>query len=94
MFQDIKRIGKHHNTILYTTLMKGYGMARNLEGALMLFNEMKQERVAVNTITFNSMIDVAVRAHDCDKAEELCLFEKNFFDREEFALALIHPSTF
>eukprot|EP00392_Amoebophrya_sp_AT5.2_P011108 g11183.t1 len=71
VFQDIKRIGKHHNTILYTTLMKGYGMARNLEGALMLFNEMKQERVAVNTITFNSMIDVAVRAHDCDKAEEL-----------------------
>jgi len=85
VFQDIKRIGKHHNTILYTTLMKGYGMARNLEGALMLFNEMKQERVAVNTITFNSMIDVAVRAHDCDKAEELCLFEKKFFDREEFA---------
>ena len=25
VFNDIKRIGKHHNTILYTTLMKGYG---------------------------------------------------------------------
>ncbi|CAD7967211.1 unnamed protein product [Amoebophrya sp. A25] len=71
VFQDIKRIGKHHNTILYTTLMKGYGMARNLDGAIGLFNEMKAEQVPVNTITFNSMIDVAVRAHDCGKAEEL-----------------------
>ncbi len=46
-------------------------MARNLEGALGLFAEMKAEGVPVNTITFNAMIDVAVRAHDTARAELL-----------------------
>ena len=32
---------------------------------------MKAENVPINTITYNSIIDVAVRTNDLDKAEEL-----------------------
>merc|ERR1719478_1716324 len=64
-------MGKHRNTILYTTLIKGYGMERNLNAALELFYEMRAEEVPYNTIAFNSMLDVCIKCNDISAAEHL-----------------------
>ena len=72
VFDELKTMGRHNNTILYTTLIKGYGQKNlDLAAALRLFAEMKVEGVPINTITYNSIIDVAVRTNDLDKAEAL-----------------------
>jgi len=64
-------MGKHRNTILYTTLIKGYGLQKDLHHALALFQEMPAEGVPRNTITFNSLIDVCVKCGDLPMAEAI-----------------------
>jgi pentatricopeptide repeat protein len=71
IFQEMKSMRKHRNTILYTTLIKGYGLDKDLRGALALFREMKEERVPYNRITYNSIIDVCVKCNDVQAAENL-----------------------
>merc|ERR1712224_647878 len=64
------------NTIgsqLYTTLIKGYGKASDLQSALALFEEMKLEGVAYDTTTYNSIIDVCVKCGDMKSAEGFLL---------------------
>merc|ERR1719502_256862 len=71
IFYDMKRRRKHRNTILYTTLIKGCGLDKNLPTALGLFREMRDEGVPYNTITYNSIIDVCIKCNDVSSAEEL-----------------------
>eukprot|EP00397_Hematodinium_sp_SG-2012_P024103 GEMP01025089.1.p1 GENE.GEMP01025089.1~~GEMP01025089.1.p1 ORF type:complete len:667 (+),score=145.43 GEMP01025089.1:253-2253(+) len=70
-FQELKKKGKHKNTVIFSTLIKGLGSEGDKDGALALFNEMRQENITCNTITFNSVIDACVRAEDLETAEEI-----------------------
>merc|ERR1719473_1431449 len=71
IFKGMRQAGKHRNTILYTTLIKGYGLEKDLKSALELFREMPQEGVPYNTITYNSIIDACVKSGDLATAENL-----------------------
>jgi len=67
----MRESGKHRNTSLYTTMIKGYGLEKNLGAALDLFREMPLENVPYNTITYNSIIDACVKGGDLATAESL-----------------------
>merc|ERR1712224_987870 len=69
VFEDVKKEGKHKNTVLYTTLIKGCSKQKDLQSALALFREMKQEMVPYNIITYNSIIDVCVNCGAVHVAE-------------------------
>merc|ERR1719334_1814032 len=71
IFTEMKQMGKHKNTILYTTLIKGYGLEKDLASALELFREMPTEGVPYNTITYNSVLDACVKCSDLTTAENL-----------------------
>merc|ERR1740117_2585923 len=71
IFQGMRETGKHRNTILYTTLIKGHGLDKDLASALALFREMPSENVPYNTITYNSIIDACVKGGDLTTAEAL-----------------------
>merc|ERR1719262_313885 len=71
IFAAMRKTGKHRNTILYTTLIKGYGLEKDLQSALELFREMPRENVPYNTITYNSIIDACVKGGDLASAEAL-----------------------
>merc|ERR1719189_2668501 len=71
IFKEMREAGKHRNTILYTTLIKGYGLEKDLNSALELFREMPQEGVPYNTITYNSILDACIKCGDLQTAESL-----------------------
>ena len=43
IFKGMRSSGKHRNTIMYTTLIKGYGLEKDLPNALQLLREMPGE---------------------------------------------------
>lgn len=46
------------NTIIYTTMIKGYSKAHRLDEALVLYNKMKlSPNIEPNNITYNSLIE-------------------------------------
>lgn len=52
------------NTIIYTTLIKGYAREYKLDQALELYEEMiKRSDIKPNTVTYNSLIDCSVRCN-------------------------------
>merc|ERR1740120_442237 len=71
IFKGMRTEGKHKNTILYTTLIKGYGLEKDLARAMELFREMPKEGVPYNTITYNSILDACVKCGDLSQAEAL-----------------------
>jgi len=56
---------------LYTTLIKGHGLGKDLQNAMQLFREMPGEGVPYNTITYNSIMDACVKCGDVAQAETL-----------------------
>ncbi|CDI74027.1 PPR repeat-containing protein, putative [Eimeria praecox] len=52
------------NTVMYSTLIKGYQ-------ALSLFEEMAAQGVEINTVTYNSLLDVCARVGAMDRAASL-----------------------
>ena len=60
------------NTIIYTTMIKGYSNARRVEDALALYEKMKlSSNIKPNNITYNSLIDCWVRWGEIEKASTL-----------------------
>lgn len=50
------------NTIMYSTLIKGFARERNCERALELFDEMVERDVPMNTVTYNALVNACARA--------------------------------
>merc|ERR1719230_1528745 len=71
VFQEVKAQGLHRNTILFTTLIKGYSRQKKLPAALKAREEMIAENVPLNVVTYNSLIDVAIRCKDLTQATTL-----------------------
>merc|ERR1719408_320606 len=59
------------NTVIYSTLLKGFAQARQPERVQAVFEEMKQEGIACNTVSYNTMIDANARTGRMDRAEQL-----------------------
>lgn len=68
------------NTIILTTLIKGFARVQDLNSALNVFKMMKQSgsksfqdhyTIRPNNVTFNSLIDCCIRCRKIEKAEEI-----------------------
>lgn len=60
------------NTIIYTTLLKGFTKERNLNKAFETFSIMKAStEMKPNIITYNSLLDCAVLCNDFQKMDEI-----------------------
>jgi len=70
IFRDMQKRHKQCNTILYTTLIKGYGNEKDVDTAMLLFREMKETGVPYNTIAYNSIIDVCIKCGEITKGED------------------------
>merc|ERR1719240_1560121 len=46
------------NTVIYSTLLKGFTMARNPDRVQQVYEEMIDQGIGVNTISYNTMLDV------------------------------------
>ena len=49
------------NTVLYSTLIKGFAASKNAKQALAIYEEMRSAGVPRNGVTFNSVIDACAR---------------------------------
>ena len=70
------------NTIIYTTILKGFTKEKNIAKALETFNIMKaSSEMKPNIITYNSLLDCAVQCNEFSKMDqifkEICENEKN-----------------
>eukprot|EP00921_Rhytidocystis_pertsovi_P004731 GHVQ01008212.1.p1 GENE.GHVQ01008212.1~~GHVQ01008212.1.p1 ORF type:complete len:1253 (-),score=247.56 GHVQ01008212.1:4083-7841(-) len=59
------------NTVMYSTIIKGFAQAKQLDKALAVYGEMKALGVPVNTVTYNSIVDACARVGGMDKAAAL-----------------------
>jgi pentatricopeptide repeat protein len=59
------------NTVIYSTLLKGFAQSKQPERVQLVFEEMREEGIACNTVSYNTMIDANARTGRMDRAEEL-----------------------
>merc|ERR1719420_2137386 len=59
------------NTVIYSTLLKGFAQSKAPEKVQMVFEEMLDAGIACNTVSYNTMIDANARTGRMDRASEL-----------------------
>merc|ERR1719261_983733 len=59
------------NTVIYSTLLKGFAQARQPARVQEVFDEMKEMGIACNTVSYNTMLDANARTGKMDRADEL-----------------------
>merc|ERR1719443_659307 len=59
------------NTVIYSTLLKGFAQARQPGRVNDVFEEMKEMGIACNTVSYNTMLDANARTGKMDRADEL-----------------------
>jgi len=59
------------NTVIYSTILKGFTLARLPERVDQVYFEMREQGIACNTISFNTMIDANCKTGRMDRAEQL-----------------------
>merc|ERR1719183_2360421 len=59
------------NTVIYSTLLKGFAQARQPGRVQDVFEEMKDMGIACNTVSYNTMLDANARTGKMDRADEL-----------------------
>merc|ERR1719316_1259561 len=59
------------NTVIYSTLIKGFAITRNAAAAWEAFMNMKAESIVPNLVTMNTLIDAHARAGKMDKCAEI-----------------------
>merc|ERR1719420_694408 len=59
------------NTVIYSTLLKGFAQSRQPGRVQEVFDEMKQMGIACNTVSYNTMLDANARTGKMDRADEL-----------------------
>lgn len=60
------------NTIIFTTLIKGFAKSFKLDQALEVYEIMKlDDKIKPNNVTFNSMIDCCIRCNAIEKASKI-----------------------
>merc|ERR1719238_2485340 len=59
------------NTVIYSTLLKGFAQARQPGRVQDVFEEMKEMGISCNTVSYNTMLDANARTGKMDRADEL-----------------------
>merc|ERR1719163_226941 len=59
------------NTVIYSTLLKGFAQAPQPGRVQEVFEEMKEMGIACNTVSYNTMLDANARTGKMDRADEL-----------------------
>lgn len=59
------------NTIIYSTLIKGFASIGDAQRALEMFEEMKREGIAMNLVAYTTLIDACAKAGDVGQAQVL-----------------------
>merc|ERR1719420_2837410 len=59
------------NTVIYSTLLKGFAQARQPGRVQDVFEEMKQMGIACNTVSYNTMLDANAMTGRMDRADEI-----------------------
>merc|ERR1719169_163168 len=59
------------NTVVYSTLLKGFAQSRQPGRVQDVFEEMKQMGIACNTVSYNTMLDANAMTGRMDRADEL-----------------------
>merc|ERR1719159_341477 len=59
------------NTVIYSTLLKGFAQSRQPGRVQDVFEEMKQMGTACNTVSYNTMLDANAMTGRMDRADEL-----------------------
>merc|ERR1719305_1141929 len=59
------------NTVVYSTLLKGFAQARQPERVHAVYEEMLDNGISCNTVSYNTMIDANARTGNMTKAAEL-----------------------
>merc|ERR1719174_1776550 len=59
------------NTVIYSTILKGFKMQRQPEKVFSVYQEMKQRGISCNTITFNTILDVCAHGGAMHRVPQL-----------------------
>ena len=59
------------NTVVYSTLLKGFAQSRQPGKVQKVFEEMQETGIACNTVSYNTMIDANARTGRMDRCDEL-----------------------
>jgi len=59
------------NTVIYSTVLKGFAVAKNINKVFAVYKEMRQSGYACNTITYNTMLDACAKCCAMSRAPGL-----------------------
>lgn len=59
------------NTVIYSTILKGFAMAKRSDRLMALYEEMRAKEIPCNTITYNTMLNAFAKCGDMHKVPKL-----------------------
>jgi pentatricopeptide repeat protein len=59
------------NTVIYSTVLKGFAVSRNIEKVFFVYKEMRSKDIPCNTITYNTMLDACAKCCAMGRASNL-----------------------
>lgn len=62
---------RHVNTVIYSTLIKGFATARRMDKVLAVYEEMRSKGIPCNTITYNTLLDACAKSCNMNEASKL-----------------------
>jgi pentatricopeptide repeat protein len=64
------------NTVIYSTVLKGYAVMRQLDKVFAVYEEMRSKNIPCNTITYNTMLDACAKCCAMHRASNLLMAMK------------------
>lgn len=65
------------NTVIYSTILKGFAMSKQLDRLMALYDEMRSSGIVCNTITYNTMLNAFAQCGDMNRVPQLLEDMKN-----------------
>jgi pentatricopeptide repeat protein len=59
------------NTVIYSTILKGFAMSKQPEKLMQVYSEMKERSISCNTISYNTMLDAFGKCGAMDRVPQL-----------------------
>jgi len=59
------------NTVIYSTILKGFAMAKRPDRLMALYEEMREREIACNTITYNTMLNAFAQCGSMHRVPQL-----------------------
>merc|ERR1719492_502564 len=59
------------NTVIYSTLLKGFAVSKRMDKVMAVYEEMRGKGISCNTITYNTLLDGFAKCHAMDRASIL-----------------------